>query len=145
MLILMCVHLGELRSPMPGAKVNGSCLCCEATAQSQVQDDTRRNNHSGGVQVSSSGVSSYSIYHSSQSTGAWMLWGQEMPICAAQGIPAAGVSLLSLFFLASTCPGAGGGNNWILGCIHRCPWLEGLCHWNRAPGVVQPPPCGATT
>ena len=50
--ILRCVHLGELPSPLPGAGLSASCLSCEAPVQSQVQGDSRRNNKSGGSQLS---------------------------------------------------------------------------------------------
>ena len=69
-------------------------------AQSQAQGDTRRNN-TGGGQLSSPGVSSCSSYRSSQSAGAWMLWGVGALICIAQGRPVAGASLLSCVLLAS--------------------------------------------
>ena len=68
MLILRCVHPRELPCPLPGARLNRSCLSCEASVPwwprpSQAQGDTRRNN-SGISQVSSSGVSSHSNYRS---------------------------------------------------------------------------------
>ena len=108
MLILRCVHLGELLIPLPGAWLSGSCLSCEAPAESQVQGDTRRNNNYGG-QLSNSGVSFHSNYRSSQSTGAWMLGGMGPPICTAWGCQAAGASLLSCVLPASVCPGGSAG------------------------------------
>ena len=84
MLILRCVHLGELLRTLPGAQLSGSCLSCEAPAQSQVQGDTRRNNKSGGGQLSSPRVSFRSNYRSSPSALAWMLRGQGSLICTAR-------------------------------------------------------------
>ena len=69
MLILRCVHLAELPSPLPGARLVGNCVSCEAPAQSQVQGDTRRNNHSGGGQLSNSGISFCFNYCISQLAG----------------------------------------------------------------------------
>ena len=54
-----------------------------------------RNNHTGGGQLSSPGVSSPSNYCSFQYTLAWMLLGQRVLICTAQGGPATGASSLS--------------------------------------------------
>ena len=103
MLILMCMHLGELPNPLVGVRLSGSCLSCEAPGQSQVQGDSRSNN-SGGGQLSNSGVSSRSNYLSSQSAGAWMLWRPAAWICTARGHLAAGVPLLSCVLSASACP-----------------------------------------
>ena len=69
MLIVMCVYLGELPRPLPGAWLSGICLSCESPVPwqptpSQTLGDTGRNNHTGGHQLSSSGVSSCSNYHS---------------------------------------------------------------------------------
>ena len=63
MLILRCVHLGELSHPLPGASATGSCLPREASVPwcpclSQAQGDTRRNSNTGRGQLSSPGVSS---------------------------------------------------------------------------------------
>ena len=129
-----CVHLGELPSPLSGAWLSGSCLSCEAPAQSQVQGNTRRNN-SGSGQLSSPGVSSHSNYHSSLSAGAWMLQGRGSPICTARGYPVAGVSLRSWALPASACPG---GEPQILGCVTQCPALWGLHCWNCTSGVDSP-------
>ena len=105
MLILRCVHLGELPSPLPVVQLSGSCLSSEVPAQSQVQGDTRRDNNSGGSQLSSPGVSSHSNYHSSQSTGTWMLWGPGPLNLTSRGHLAAGASWLSCVLPASACPG----------------------------------------
>ncbi|XP_048963016.1 uncharacterized protein LOC125754597 [Canis lupus dingo] len=134
-LILRCVHLGELPSPLPGARLSGSCLSCEAPAQSQVQGDTRKNNNSGSGQLSSSGVSSSSNYRSSHSAGAWMLRGRGVPICTAQGRPTAGASLLSCV-LPSLCLSRG--ECWILDCVPQRSGLWGLHRWNCAPGPRSP-------
>ena len=135
MLILRCVHLGELPSPLPGAWLSGSCLSCEAPAQSQVQGDTRRNNHSGGSQVSSSRVSSCSNYHSSQSAGAWMLGGQGRwpaqlgpPSCSS--VP----TVLGPPLLHLSC-----GEHRILLCVPHALG-SGACAAGIALQAPQPPP-----
>ena len=100
MLILRCVHLGKLLSPLPGTGLSGSCLSCEAPAQSQAHGDTRRNNHSGGGQLSSPGVSSSSNHHSlpvhrgltlrgrrRRSALLRATWGQERPRCPVPSRP----------------------------------------------------------
>ena len=71
-LILRCVHLGEMPSPLTGAGPSGSCLPCEASVLwqaclSQAQGETRRNN-TGSGQIFSSGVSSIVTNAVSQST-----------------------------------------------------------------------------
>ena len=88
-----CAHCqvcapGGASLPQPGAVLTRSCLPCEALfpggpTPSQAQGDTRRNN-SGGSQISSSGVSSGSNYHSSHSALAWMLPARAV-ICTAWG------------------------------------------------------------
>lgn len=84
-LILRCVYLGEMPHPLPGARLSGSCLSCEAPAQSQVQGDTRRRNSSGGGQLPSSGLSSCSNSRRSQSAEARMLWARGALTCTAWG------------------------------------------------------------
>ena len=95
MLILRCVHVGQLPHPLPGAGLSGSCLSCEAPAQSQVQDDTRRNNNSGDSKPSSPGVSSRSKY-------------PNVPVHTGLDAPASG-PLSALF-------GASGGRRVSLSC-----------------------------
>ena len=76
-------------------------------AKTQAQGDTRRNNHTGSGQLSSSGISSPSNYCSSQSALAWMLgwgWGGGL-ICTAWGRLAAGASSLSVFSPLPPVPG----------------------------------------
>ena len=68
MLILRCVHLGELAHPCQlhssvGAVSPVRPLLAGSPAQSQAQGDIRRKNNSGGGQLSSPGVSSSSKYH----------------------------------------------------------------------------------
>ena len=138
MLILRCVHLRELPSPLPGVQLSGSCLSCEAPAQSQVQDDARRNNDSGRGQLFSPGVSSHSNYHSFHCAGAWMLPGWEAPICTAQGCPGAGASLLPCVLPAPPVLG----EPRIFGCGPGALG-SGACASRAAPGAVQPPPRGA--
>ena len=134
MLILRCVHLGELPIPLPGAGLSGSCLSCEALAQSQVQGETRRRNNSGGIQLSSPRVSSRSNYRSYQSTGAWMLRGRGALTCTARGHPAAGASLLPCVLLASVPGGAQDP-----GLCLPAPWTPGPVPLeSRSPS--QPPP-----
>ena len=111
MLILRCVHLGELARSLPGAGLCGSCLSFEAPvpwgppALSQAQGDTRRNNNTDGGQLSSPGINFRSNYHSSQSAQAWMLWGSGVLICTAWRCPEAGESLLSCALPTSTVLG----------------------------------------
>ena len=99
---------GELPSPLPGTRLCGSCLSCEAPAQCQIQGDTRRNN-SGSSQLSNSGVSSCSNHCSSQSAGAWMLRGWGAQICTIWGAQWQECSL-SYVLLASTCPRGSAGS-----------------------------------
>ena len=114
----VCVPGGDALPP-GGCGLSGSSLPCEAPVPwwphlSRVHSDTRRNNTTGGGQLSSPGVSSPSNYHSSQSAGAWMLWGWGPPICTARGPPVAGPSSLSCALPASACPGEGGGGSWAM-------------------------------
>ena len=136
-LILRCVHLVEMPSPLPGALLHGSCLSCEAPAQSGVKGDTSRNN-SGSGQLSSPRVKSRSNTGSSQSTGTWMLPGQGHQ--SVQLGAAAGASLLSCVLPASACPGGCR----ILGCVPRALGSGVLTVGIQLLGS-QPPPCIAAT
>ena len=90
---------------------------------SQAQSDTRRDNNTGLGQLSSSGVSSHSNYHS-------------LPVCSGLDAPGAGdadlhsLDLLSCALLASICP-QGSTGSWAVSAWH--PGIWGLCCWNRAP------------
>ena len=137
MLILRCVHLGELPLPLPGAQLSGSCLSCEAPIPcsptvSQAQGDTRRKNPTVGSQLPSPGVSSHRSYCSSQSAGAWMLRGWGALICRSQGHSTAGTSSLSW---ALSGLHLSGGERRFLGCA-PAPWDPGpaLLEWcSRGP------------
>ena len=139
MLILRCVHLGELASSLPGAWLSVICLSCEAPAKSQVQGGTKRNNNSGGGQLSSSGVSSRGNCHSSQSAGTWMLWGRAKDLHSSGPAPAAGASLLPCVLLASACPG-GSALSWA-----PAPRASRPALLESRSMVTQPPPGGDST
>lgn len=138
MLILRSEHLGEL--PVPclvhrsvGAVYPVRPLFPGGHAQSKAQGDTRRNNHTGGGQVPSPGVSSHSNYCSSQSPLAWMLRQQGAPICTARGNWRRGV-------LAVLCPPhlCLSRESRILVCVPPAPWDTGpapleSCSWPHSP------------
>ena len=111
MLILKCVHLGELPCPLLGAGLSGSCLSCEAFVPwqprlSQAQGETRRKNNTGSGQVSSPGVRSCSNYRclpvrrGLDTPGA----GVGALICTTQGCPVARESSLFCALPTSACP-----------------------------------------
>ena len=110
-LILRCVHLGQLPRPLPGAWLSGSCLSCEAPVlwqprPSQAQGDTRRNTTTGSGQVSSPGVSSCSNYRSLPvSTYLDAPGAGGALICTARGHPAPGASSLSCVLPTLPVPG----------------------------------------
>ena len=98
MLILRCVHLGELPCSPTGAGSVGAgypmrALSPGGPTPSQAHGDTRRNNSTGGSQLPSLGVSSHSNYHSlpvhtgldalgvGALTTAWGPQQQERPHC----------------------------------------------------------------
>ena len=95
---------GGAAQPSTRSTIQWDSLSCEAPAQAKVQGDTRRDNHSSGGQLSSSGVSSHSNYCSSQCAGVWVLRGRGT-ICTARGHPAAGETWLSFVLPASACAG----------------------------------------
>ena len=119
-------------------------------APSQAQSDTRRNNNTGGSQLSSSGVSSPSNY-------------PQLPVHTGLGAPGAveGADLHSLGVLSSRrvlavlCPPClplSHGDHRIMGYVPQCPEIRGLCCWNRTPRIAapkgsraQPPLPGAPT
>ena len=109
MLILRCVHLGELPSPQwvpgsVGAVYPVMPLFPGSPTLYQAQSDTRKNNHTDGGQLSSPEVSSRSYSCSSQSTLAWMLPECGVMTYTAQGCLGAGMFSLSCALSASTCP-----------------------------------------
>ena len=138
MLILRCVHLGELPAAIspPLRQLHSSVgtlypvwsLFPGGPALSQAQGDTKRNNHTGGGQLSSPGISSSSNYC-------------NLPVCTGLDAPGAGdADLHSLRGpscsrdLAVLCPPhlcQSRGECWIVGCFPRCPRIWDLCCWNR--------------
>ena len=136
MLILRCLCLDGAACPLLGARFNKSCLSCEACVPcwpclSQAHGEIRRNNNTGGSQVSSSGVSSRlvtnTVSQSSLDLDAPGLAG--VLICTAWGRPAAGEFWLSCALPASTCP-SGSAGSWAL--FDPAPWVPEPC----AGGIV---------
>ena len=130
---------GELSHTLPGARLSGSCLSCEAPVPwaprpSQAQGDTRRNNKTVLSQPSSPGVSSCSNYHS-------------LPVCIgldspgmggaglhSSGSPVAEASSLSCALPASVCP-PGSAGSWSVspGALGSGAFATGI-----ALGAAQP-------
>ena len=145
MLILRCVHLGELLSPLPGARLSGSCLSCEAPAQSQVQGNTRRNDSSGGGQLSSPRVSSCSNHHRSSPLGPGYS-GAVGHISAQLGLPG-GRSILAVLGPPCLClPWEIWAGSW---ACPPAPWAPGpapleSCSWPHSilfgEPLPEPPP-----
>ena len=111
MLILRCVHLGELLSPLPGAWFSGSCLSCDSPAPWQpclvpgtrLHQEVQQQWQRPAIQPR---VSSSSNYHSLpvrrglDAPGA----GVGALICTTQGCPVAGKSSLFCALPTSACP-----------------------------------------
>ena len=151
MLILRCVLLGELPRPLPGARLSGSSLSCEAPgpwqplvpggpAPSRAQGDTGRNNKTGSGQFCSPGVSSRSNYRSSQSTGAWMLRGLGALICTGLDRPAAEGPLCPVPSPPPPVPRGATDP----GLCPPAPWSRGPVRLEWRSQGAQPPLCGAS-
>ena len=115
---------------------------------SQAHGDTRRNDTTGGGQVSICGFSSPSKHPQLPICTGLDASGAGALICTARGHPAAGVSSLSCAPPACACPGGTTGS-WAF--FTWSPWIWGLSCWNHAPGTpapegngAQPPRSGAT-
>ena len=125
-LTLRCVHLGGCPTPrwVPGSVGAGypvRPLFPDGPTPSQAHGVTRRNNTTGGSQLSSPGVSSRSNHRSSLSTLAWMLPGCRGALtCTALGRPGAGASSLSCVHLPPPPPVPGGS-----GLCPPAPWAPG--------------------
>ena len=81
-----------------------------------------------------------SNYRSSQSAGAWMLWGPGLLICTARSHPVAEPPGCPVPSRPMPVPR----EHRILGCVPQCPELWGLRCWNGAPRRsslrMEPPP-----
>ena len=144
-LILRCVHLGELPCPVPGPRLSGSCLPREAPVpwRPALSQEERQHRRQPAV-LSSSGVSSRSNY-------------RGLTVCTGLDAPGLGVPG-GWRVLAVRCPTRlrlSRGEYRIVGCVspphtHPAPW--GLRCWDRAPKAAapegfraQPPPSRAAT
>ena len=145
----VCVP-GVVLCLLPGAGLSGSCLSCEApvpwwSCPSQAQGDTRRNNNTGGGQVSSPRVSSPSNYHSLSVHTGLDVPGAGALICTARGARWQEHPCCLVPTPPPPVPGGTAGS-WavsalrpgILGCWNPAPWAS-------APegSRVQPPLMGA--
>ena len=128
--ILRCVHLGELSRPLLGAGSRGADLTSrEARVPwrprlSQAPGDTRRDNHTGGGQVSLA------------LEGAPCSDSPHLPVhrgLDAPGAGGAGVSSLSWALPASACPGGSR-------IPAVSPGVRGLRCWSLAPGAPPDTP-----
>ena len=145
MVILRCEHLGELLSPLPGARLSGSCLSClscEATVRlswgclscEALGGTTTVAADSSPALESAPAVTTAAP--SPQVPGCTRGGGL---ICTAWGRWAAGASLLSCVFLASACPGGSAGF-WAVSPSALC---SRACAAGIALPAAQPPLCRA--
>ena len=132
MLILRCVHLGELPSPQwvpgsVGAVYPVMPLFPGSPTLYQAQSNTRKNNHTDGGQLSSPEVSSRSNHHSSQSARAWMLQGLQVADLHSSGSNR-GMNVLTVLDLPGLGLSRGSAGSWAVppGALGSRAWAAGI-------------------
>ena len=143
MLVLRCVHPGELPRPLPGARLNGSCFTCETSLPwqphlSQAQGDNRRNNNTGAASSPALEYQSLPVHTGLDAPG---VGGADLYSLWVPG----GRRVLAVLCHPHLC--LSWGECSILGCVPWSPGIQGLRCWNLAPGPgapegsrAQPPP-----